>query len=672
VIVAALSAGLAWLLRSVDVLDFVRSRVQRPAALDIRRFTALCGGVAFVLCLTVDLGVLRGLPSSVDEMVQLLHARTLLEGRLALPLPGPAAAWVVQNSLLTARGWASIYPPLHTLVLAAGLAADAAWLVGPIMTAVAAVFVALSFERLMPGRRLVARSAALLCALGPFLLFLGATELSHTTALACAAFTLWTALRARDGGARWAAVTGLAVGGFVCTRPWTGIVVSAALLGTLWLPEARRRPAGAGWAARRAALTLAGGLPFAVLLLTWNRLLFGGPFVLGYSAAFGPAHGLGFHRDPWGNVYGLREAIAYTSVDLTLLGNVLLESVLPATAVVGVALVIGGTLGEGAGVLLAWGLAGPAANFVYWHHGIHMGPRFLYETGPAWIGLWVVGIAALRRGAGGALVRRAAGWAAVISLVAAPFLTVERGAAYRVDPEAATAARLPDPPVRPALVFAHGSWSSRTAARLVAAGMRRDSVETALRRNDACRLDTYARWRAGGPSIPSGPPPELDLRPLTGPAPGLRFLELSPGNRVAVLPGAPVTAACTREARSDRLGTLELEPLLWQAPPIAGAALVVARDLGPADDAKVMASLPSYHAYVEIDGGPGRPTRLVEYTEGMKLLWATDDSVDRDPPSRSTRVGDLQNLPGENAIAAQVVALAERVHGGAVRHRDRP
>ena len=580
------------------------------------RFAALCGGVAFSLSLVVSRFVLAGLPSSVDGMIQLLHARVLLAGHLALHLPGPPAAWNVQNSLLTSHGWASVYPPLHTAALALGLAVRAPWLVGPVMTGTAATFVALSLDRLLPHDPTAARAAALLSAACPFLFFLGGTDLSHTTAGALAAITLWTALRAREGAPAWAMATGAAVGAFVCTRPWTGIVVSAALVGALWLPEARRR--GTGWLGSRAAFVIVGGLPWAAALLGWNQLLFGHPFTLGYSAAFGPAHGLGFHADPWSNAYGPLEAVAYTGTDLLLLGSHLLESPLPATALVGLSLMTAPALDEGVDVLLAWALAGVAANFVYWHHGIHMGPRFLFETGPAWVALWVMALPRLAGKTTSGLAPRVVGWVAVLCLAAAPALAWERGAAYRTGPDLADSEALPHPALRPALVFAHGSWSTRNAARLVATGMRRDSVETALRRNSACQVDAYARWRAGGAT---GAPPPLELEAQPGLDPGLRLQELSPGNRVPVDPREPLPEGCLREAMSDRLGTVELEPLLWQAPPLPGGSLVVARDLGPTTNAGVLNSLAGYHPYVLLDGGPGRAPRLLEYREGMELLW---------------------------------------------------
>jgi hypothetical protein len=616
VLVLMLSLALARFL-PVDLLAAGGRSGRRLAGVVGWRFAALCGVIAFVLSLATASVVLGRAPSSVDEMVQLLHARVLLAGRLALPLPAPPAAWVVQNTLLTPSGLASIYPPLHTAMLAVGLAAGAPWLVGPVMTGAAATFVSLSFDRLLAGHRAVARCAALLSASSPFLVFLGGTHLSHTTAGALAAGTLWSALRARDGDAGWALLNGLLVGAFVCTRPWTGIAVSTALLGAVWLPGLRRRPAAPAWLLSRAGATLAGGAPFAALLLAWDGALFGHPLTLGYSAAFGPAHGLGLHVDPWGNAYGLREAFAYTGADLTQLGAVLLESPLPATLVVGTGLLVGSMLPAGSGVLVAWATAGVMANFVYWHHGVHMGPRLLYETGPAWIGLWAVSIPALARAGPGAFGRRAAGWVAALSLGAAPFLAVGRAEAYRPTPEATAAARLPEPETRPALVFVHGSWSSRSAARLVGAGMRRDSVESALRRNDVCEVDAYARWRTGERT---GSPPVLDLERLPGLAPGLELRTLSPGNRVPVRPGAPADDACLREARSDRLGTLELEPLLWRAPPLSGDPVVMARDLGPAQNARTAAAFRGYHRYVAVDGGAGAP-RILDYRDGMQLLW---------------------------------------------------
>jgi hypothetical protein len=614
VVVAGLALAAALLLRA-DPRAWGARAARRLARIPTGAFAAGAAGVAFALSAAVARGVFGGGPTSVDEMVQLLHARVLLSRTPALPLPGNAAAWMVQNSLVTPAGWVSVYPPFHTLLLAGGAAAGAPWLVGPLAAGITAGLVSLALARLMPERAPLARAAAALAALAPFSLLLAGTSLSHAPAAACAALVLWAALKARDQGAGWGALAGAAVGAFVCTRPWTGTALSVAILLAAWGPAALRHEGG--WTVRRSGALAAGGAPFALLLLGWNQLLFGSPFRLGYTAAYGPAHGLGLHADPWGNSYAVREALAYTGSDLTHLGATLLESPLPALAMVGLALVVAPRLPSGTGPLLAWAAAGVCANAVYWHHGIHLGPRMLYETAPAWAALWVVSAAAL----GGSssplpsLARRGAGWAAVFSLAAAAVFAPARALGYRSDarpPASLEAAG------SPAVVFAHGSWASRVSARLAAAGMRRDSVETALRRNDLCAVDAYAREREVGAP---GEAPSLDFGPTPGPAPHLRAEILSEGNVALLRPGAPLTDSCLREAGADRLGTLELEPLLWRYPPLPGAAVVVARDLGPAANARTLQGFPGATPWVLVDGGGGAPWRVVPYDEGMEMLW---------------------------------------------------
>lgn len=609
-----------------DPLAFARRTAHRLTRVPSPAFALLCAGVALVASGMVAWKVLGLSPSVVDEMVELLHARVLASGRLALPLPGEPAAWIIQNSLLAESGaWASVYPPFHTGLLALGLLAGTPWIVGPLSTGAMAGFGFLSLTQLFPDRPALTRMIGLLVALSPFTIFLGGSFLSHTTAGALAAMVLWTALKAREGGPEWNVATGACVGAFVCTRPWTGVVLSTLMVAAVWLPAWRSAAGVRGWLVARVAGLVAGGFPFAVLLLGWNELLFGAPLRLGYAAAFGPAHGLGFHLDPWANAYGPLEALAYTGADLVQLGTHLLEGPLSALVMVGLGLATLRVVPKGTGPLVAWAFGGVVANALYWHHGIHMGPRFLFETGPAWVALWglvVVGLSGDESPLP-SLARRTVGWAALLSLVAGLFLVPARAESYRPDATSRAASVLPTPP-QPALVFVHGSWSSRVAARLAAAGMRRDSVEIALRRNDLCAVDGYARWR-GAPVGPA-PAPALDLRPLSGPAPGLELRTLSPGNRAWFRPGGEVNAVCQAEARSDRGGTVELEPLVWQAPPLPDGRVIVARDLGPLANDQVRAAFPGHGSWVAVDGGEGAPARLLGYDEGMIHLWGEPES----------------------------------------------
>jgi hypothetical protein len=68
------------------------------------------------------------------------------------------------------------------------------------------------------------------------------------------------------------------------------------------------------------------------------------------------------------------------------------------------------------------------------------------------------------------------------------------------------------------------------------------------------------------------------------------------------------------------LGVIELEPMLWRAPPI-GRGTIMARDLGPAANAALVETL-GLRAYVFVSGDTsGGDPRLLEYRDGMELLW---------------------------------------------------
>lgn len=629
--VVVVAAALARFLSSIDPRRPALELGRRLAAVSGRRFAALTAAAALGLGIVLAWTVHRASPTSVDEAVQLLHARALLEGGLALPLAGPPAAWATVNAVITDAGWASIYPPGHTLWLALWLAAGLSWAAGPVAVAVAVAALARAVDLLTSGNP-AGRVGVLLVALSPYVQLIGSTHLSHASAAMALSLVLYFALRAaRSGHPGWAVATGAAVGAAVCVRPWTGLTLSAAILaGVVWIG----RPRGA---ARLAAGLVLGGLPFAGGLLAWNAALFGSPWTLGYSAAFGPAHGLGFHTDPWGNLYGVREALAYTGVDLLQLGAHLLQSPLPATLLVAGALVFTG-LPRGAGVFLAWAAAASVANAFYWHHGVHMGPRLLFEAGPPWAVLtgmaaWKLLVGADGEAAPRGAVARAGGWAAVLTLAGAAALAPGIVSAYRAAPPPTGVLTAAEPSADPVLVFVHGSWSSRVAARLAASGMRRDSLETALRRNDLCRVDAYARTRAaadgggeGGGSGSGAPSPQprlseraLDLRALPGSPPGLEVRLLSPGNPVRVDPGYAWDERCLREARADRLGTQELEPLAWRTRPVSGK-VVLLRDLGPAENGASLAAYPGRAPWVWV-AFAGEAGRLLPYREGMELLW---------------------------------------------------
>src|SRR5690606_20021659 len=124
---------------------------------------------------------------------------------------------------------------------------------------------------------------------------------------------------------------GAAFGWSLATRPLSTVAMGVAL--TLTIPfVATERFDGRRWL-HMLLLMFVGALPALLLLLVYNNYFFGSPTTFGYEIAMGPQMRLGFLRDPWGNLYGLREAIAYTTADVMALGVNLFESPLTAMLV---------------------------------------------------------------------------------------------------------------------------------------------------------------------------------------------------------------------------------------------------------------------------------------------------------------------------------------------------
>lgn len=585
----------------------------RPAPVVFAALVALCAGTAAAL---FSLLVLERQPNLVDAMAQLQHARYFAAGQLAAPAGEWGAFWHIQQSLVTAAGWVSQYPPGHVALLALGFRLGAVWLVGPVLLAAAVFITALLAERLLAHERTLARVAALLTALSPFLIAHAGAYMSHTAAAAFGAFVIYAALRA-PASLWWAVAGGVALGALFATRPLSAVSIGAAAAVTLWLHLPARSPRVC---AGRLAAAAAGALPLVVLVALYNARFFGSPFTFGYTAAQGPAGALGFGIDPWGNRYGITEAIAYTAAELNALNSALLESPLPLVAVIGLYLLLVTRLDRVLGTLLAWAAAPLLVHLAYWHHGIFMGPRMLNETAPAWILLAVLAAARLPRQLPVQLralpaysPRAFLQGMILVAFIAGPLVFGPlRLAAYRGGTAGQAGADAQDG----ALVFVHGGWTARLAMSLAASGMRLDSVETALRQNSTCAVQHYVAARAAGsPATLDFAPRAVDLPPQ---------LLLSPGNTARVWPGERWSAACAREAAADRNGVIDVSPLLWRGdlPGLARGRAMYVRDLGPGANEQLLRTLPQRTPYVLMTPTPAASPVLVSYDAGMAALWS--------------------------------------------------
>lgn len=617
------------------------------------RWAAGCGTVAAVAAIAVHVLVFRGQPTLLDEMVQLADAR-VLDGALALPVD--PAFRVLSNGRVVgagteiagrADGWVSVYPTGHSALLALklGIGGPAGHaLVALVWGATVALATLLLFLVATPA---AAAAGGALLAASPFGWLIAGGSLSHVSAAFGVSLALLAAVAAtrRSGrsGLALAGAVGAGAGIAVNARPLTGVALGVVLPLLLW-SVSWARGGGARSFVQRCAAASVGGLPALALLLgtSWHR--FDSPFASGYGATFGPAHGLGWHVDPWGNSYDAAAAAGATAADLFTLGLAALESPVPLGVLIGVAAIvwawsardraspertrgghaIGAREGDDLLLLTLWAGVALAANALYWHHGYHFGPRMLFETLPAWLGLATV--LAGRLALGGVAVRGATTVVALLTILGAVVVGIPTRLETAAVPSSAIAATTPPPaPSTDAIVFVHGSAARRTSARLQALGIRADSIESALRRNDLCEVARWVDVRRG--ALP-GAAPELDFALAPGTPAGLVTVETGPGvfARLTAGPGgAPFIAPeCVASVIGpDRVGTIELDPLLWsveRSGALTGEAPLFVRDLGPLDNARLLDAFPGRPAWVLVPGPDGAPT-YVEYVEAMERIW---------------------------------------------------
>lgn len=584
-----------------------------------------------LLVLVSTLYLLEGKPLLIDATAQLLHARYLAAGRLAGPVLPEAVFWHIQNTIITPNGWVSQYPPGHIILLAGGFRLGAVWIVGPLLTAVTIFFTALSAEHLLPANRAVARFGGLLAAISPFLIGLASAYMNHITTAAFGTIAIYTALRARAGSSLWAVPTGAALAWAFGTRPLSALAFGAVIAFGIWVVGGDRgRPAVRQWL-RWFGTACAGAVPFMVALGSYNAHFFGSPFRFGYSVALGPATGLGFHRDPWGNWYGPLEALAYTSTDLLALSLNLLETPVPVVSLVGVFILSAKRLAGGERIIVAWAVLPVLANVFYWHHGLFMGPRMLNEVAPAWALLAAVAAVGFVRLIPEDHYLLRPGYSSRIAVssyllvgvvigvtVLAPMHLVSQGGDWQ------TSTRLrAEESGKPTLVFVHGGWPARAAMLLAASGMRLDSVETALRQNSTCKVFDFATALYTGTGASSSDPGGmLDFNPRSRELPPL--VEISPGNPIRVDRDEQLSERCMREVYADRNGVIDVSPLVWQGdlPGMPAKGALYVRDMGPNLNSRLMRQFPERTPMLLYVPGLDSKPELVPYDEGIPVIWS--------------------------------------------------
>ncbi|HZP42323.1 MAG TPA: hypothetical protein VFD84_12555 [Candidatus Binatia bacterium] len=559
---------------------FVRGALGWAASTPRAVFLGVLGAAAAVEAALVAARCFARNPVHVDVWPQLFQAKIFLAGRLAAPPPPSVTHFATLNMLGNeAHGWFSQYPPIHALVLALGVAAGVPWLTTPLLAAVlpAAVW-ALGRGT---GDERVARLAAALVTLSPFVVVIDASGLSGTASALLAAMGLAALPALARGGVRAAALVGAAVGLLLGLRPADAVALAVVTAGALLAAVRARR-----WR----VLAAAGAAGTAALLptLVFNGATTGNPFLYGYALVWG--HALPW-RVPFGEPLTPLRALGLTALDAHELNLYLLAWPIPVTLLAPVALRPGGS-DAAPRPAAAFLVATVALLAVFFFRDTFGGPRYLFAAVPSVLVLVAAGIVRLADGTRRLLGRVSTGDAATVAFTAVALLSatlvvpqhlasMRKGGVLALHP--ADDARAAG--VHHAVVLVPDGWGNRLVVRMWAAGVPVRDSPRLFRAFDACaleeRLDAAEQAGLRGPALVA----RLDADAATADR-GVAQPTVTPDplTRLPSDPGA-MTPRCRAEVLADRRGILDYAPFLWLNAPGLDGDVVWAREMGAGDGA---------------------------------------------------------------------------------------
>ena len=576
-----------------DALDRITARgaalLMRPSR---TAFVLATSAAVSLLAIGVALYAYAGRGFTGDEHAMAWHARMLLAGHLSIPSPAHPEFFNTVSVLQREGRWFSQYPIGGPALIALGMLVHAAWLGNPLLLGVAS-WQLHRFTRRTFGEG-TARGVTLLFVLTPFVLVLGATQMTHAAAMTLTLVAL-AELAAWDDAPpsarlRHAAAVGLAVGAIALVRPLDAVLV-ALPVGIVQLLRLRREPSRLR---DLAVQCVAGAVPIAVLLWA-NARTTGAPLLFGYDAAHGAAHALGFHVDPTGAEHTPRRGLVYASGYLMRFDRFLFEWPLPALLVVCAvlaglrratrwdALLLG---------LLTSFLAGYAA---YWHDGFFDGPRFLMPVAPVLV-LYAARAPEAAAHLAHATRRRVAtlvvpacvlcAWLVPLAFSSVPGrLAGQR--AQRTKLKTDVVAQADAAGLQQALVFVREPWRGRLLARVRALGEPDFDAERLIDAVDACALQLALDDADAAPEAPRAE--RLAIVVARARRAGPAVLERNPiaEARLAFAPAGPEAAICGRERAADGEGTMPYAIFLREQAVgrdgRLGGTVVWARDLGARD-----------------------------------------------------------------------------------------
>lgn len=331
--------------------------------------------VEFLLTSGAAYYVFDRIPHVVDSIAQLFHAKIFAMGKLTVPSP-PMPEFFELLHMINNGQWYSQFPPGHAALLMPGVLLDVPWLINPLLGSGTVVLIyKLGVELYGEG---MGRVSALLALASPFLLFMSAEMMNHTSAMFFfTLFVLYFVKAFKERRVPFAVVAGGGLGMLICIRPYTAVGLSLPFLlyGVYSFFRERRNLAFPAL-----AFVVATSM-FVMLLLLFNDRTNGSPFVFGYQVLWGSGVLPGLGNAGWGKPLTFVQGMLNGLDNVLGLQKYLFEWPLPSLLPLAV-LVWGRNLNLWDRLLIATVLCLTIAYCFYWFQHWLYGPRFLFELTP--------------------------------------------------------------------------------------------------------------------------------------------------------------------------------------------------------------------------------------------------------------------------------------------------